>query len=87
MPDILLKRQWLETPNDSKGHSTVIKENHKIKTRQIKNKQNNKEQGINGNKGQEKKQMIMDKKTKYHKKIVRRLKRIKDTPEILKILM
>ena len=63
MPDILLKRQCLETPNDSKGHPTEIKENHKIKTRQIKNEEN-KEQGINGNKGQEKKQMIMNKKNK-----------------------
>ena len=34
--DILLKRQWLETPKGNKENSSDIKKNQKIKQKQIK---------------------------------------------------
>ena len=52
--DILLKRQWLETPKDNKEDSADRK-NKKIKQKQIKNIENNRKQTINSNKEQEKK--------------------------------
>ena len=38
--DILLERQWLETPKDNKEGSTETKKNQKIKQKQIKKHRN-----------------------------------------------
>ena len=84
--DMLLKRQWLETPKDNKEDSTDRK-NQKIKQKQIKNIENNREQSINSNKEQEKKLEKDDgnKKESTTWKRVRKSKRIKNALKKFKI--
>ena len=85
--DILLERQWLETPKDNEEGSTETKKIRKSNRSKSKNTEIKEEQSINSNKEQEQKQEKDkgDKKESITRKRVRRSKRIKNALKNFKI--
>ena len=85
--DILLERQWLETPKDNEQGSTETKKIRKSNRSKSKNTEIKEEQSINSNKEQEQKQEKDkgDKKESITRKRVRRSKRIKNALKNFKI--
>ena len=67
--DILLKRQWLETPNGNKENSSDIKKNQKIKQKLIKSTKINREESTKSIKNKKKiKKRINEIKKKVRRK-------------------
>ena len=85
--DILLERQWLETPKDNEEGFTETKKIRKSNRNKSKNTETKEEQSINSNKEQEQKQEKSkgDKKESITRKGLRRSKRIKNSLKHFKI--